>query len=171
MRIGNPVREIRTIDRLLTGAEAQARRLGDDLPGAEHLLLSALELPDGTARGAFARIDADPDGLAAAVADQHAAALRAVGIAVDDAIVAVPPGPVEPVRSGPLRTDASAQAAFQEAVRQARSTRPSRLRGAHVVVAVAAMEHGTAARALEAMGVDRARLADAARAELAGGRA
>ena len=82
MRLGNPVREIRTIDRLLTGAEAQARRLGDDLPGAEHLLLSALELPDGTARATFARVGADADRLAEAIADRHAAALRAVGITV-----------------------------------------------------------------------------------------
>ena len=72
------------------------------------------------------------------------------------------------MRTGPLRTDASAQAVFQEAVREARSTRPSRLRGAHVVLAVARMEHGTAIGALEAMGIDRAALADAARAELAG---
>lgn len=165
MRLGNPVREIRTIDRLLTGAEAQARRLGDDLPGAEHLLLSALELPDGTARAAFARVGADPDALAGAIAERHAAALRALGLAVERAVIA-PAAPAEPVRTGPLRTDASAQAAFQEAVREARSTRPSRLRGAHVVLAVARMEHGTAAGALAQMGVDRTALAGAARVEL-----
>jgi ATP-dependent Clp protease ATP-binding subunit ClpA len=164
VRLPNPVREVRTIDRLLTGAEAQARRLGDDLPGAEHLVLSALELPDGTARAAFARVGADPDAFADAITAQHAAALRAVGISV--AAAPVPPVPPEPVRSGPLRTDASCRAAFQEAVRLARSERPSRLRGAHVLLAVAGMEHGTAARALEGMGVARDALAAAARTEL-----
>lgn len=165
MRLPNPVREVRTIDRLLTGAETQARRLGDDLPGAEHLVLSALDLPDGTARAAFRRIGADPDAFPAAIAAQHSAALRAVGISVE-ATPPDPPAPAEPVRSGPLRTDASCQAAFQEAARLARSERPSRLRGAHVLLAVAAMEHGTAVRALEAMGIDRAALAAAAAAEL-----
>ncbi len=167
MRFPNPVREIRTIDALLKGSEAQARRMGDEIPGAEHLLLSALELPDGTARAAFTAVGADPDALLPAVAEVHAEALRAVGIAVDASALG-DPGPLEPVTNGPMRSDPSQQAAFQEAVRLSKLERPSRLRGAHVVVAVAGMEHGTATRALAAMGVDRSALADAAREALAG---
>ncbi|MGD9571008.1 MAG: Clp protease N-terminal domain-containing protein [Thermoleophilia bacterium] len=168
MRFPNPVREIRTIDRLLKGSEAQARRMGDEIPGAEHLLLSALELPDGTARAAFTAVGADPDALLPAVAEAHAEALRAVGIAVDAASLG-DPGPLEPVTSGPTRSDPSQQAAFQEAVRLSKLERPAELRGAHVVIAVAGMEHGTAPRALAAMGVDRDALVAAARAALASG--
>jgi ATP-dependent Clp protease ATP-binding subunit ClpA len=168
VRLPNPVREVRTIDRLLKGSEEHASRMGDDLPGAEHLLLSALDLPDGTARAAFAAVGADPGALPAAVAAAHAEALRAVGIAVDDGVLGAAPETREPARGGPMRSDASQQAAFQEAVRLAKQERPSRLRGAHVVLAVTGMEHGTAARALAAMGVGRAALADAARAALEG---
>ena len=40
------------------------------------------------------------------------------------------------------------------------------LLGAHVVAAVAEIPHGTAARALATLGIDRAELAAAARAEV-----
>jgi ClpA/ClpB-like protein len=50
------------------------------MPGAEHLLLAALELPDGTARRAFERVGADPNALRQAIEEQHAEALCAVGI-------------------------------------------------------------------------------------------
>jgi ATP-dependent Clp protease ATP-binding subunit ClpA len=156
---------MRTIDRLLRGSEAHARRMGDALPGAEHLLLSALDLPDGTARSAFAAAGADPDGYGAAVAAAHSEALRAVGIALGPE-PAPPAGPAEPVREGPMRAAPSQQAAFREAVRLAKQEFPSRLRGGHVVIAVAGAEHGTAVRALAAMGVDRAALAAAARVAL-----
>jgi hypothetical protein len=43
--------------------------------------------------------------------------------------------------------------------------RPSWLRGAHVVAAICDLEHGTAARALAALGVDRDRLREASHAE------
>jgi ATP-dependent Clp protease ATP-binding subunit ClpA len=167
MRLPNPVREMRTIGRLLRGSEAHARRMRDALAGAEHLLLSALDLPDGTARAAFTAVGADPDAYEAAVAAVHSDALRAVGIAVGPAPApAPPPGPAEPVPEGPMRAAPSQQAAFQQAVRLAKRESPSRLRGAHVVLAVAGAEHGTAVRALAAMGVDRAALAAAARVAL-----
>ena len=64
------VADVRTIAALCTGAEAEARRDGQCLPGAEHLLLSALALPDGSARRSFERVGAQPDGLR--TADRHA---------------------------------------------------------------------------------------------------
>src|SRR5687767_10675111 len=75
MKLTKRVRDVRTINMLLTGAEAEARRAGESLPGAEHLLLSAIALPDGSARRAFERVGADPDRLQAAIAAQHADAL------------------------------------------------------------------------------------------------
>lgn len=156
--------DIATINKLLTGAEAEAQRTGDPLPGAEHLLLSALALPDGTARRAFERVGADPDRFRGAIGSTHDAALRGIGIAADEDIAGSPPS-TRPA-TGLLRTNASAQQAFQTAVKLAKATKPSRLRGAHVVEAVARMELGTAARALELLGIDRAALGAAAREEL-----
>jgi len=164
VKLPHPVREIRTINALLGGADAAARRLGDETPGPEHLLLSALAMDDGTARRAFARAGADPDAFEAAIADQHEAALRAIGVepvALDpDDIDAGPP-------RGVFRSTPAAQRAFQAAVTLSKQVKPSRLLGAHVVAAVAVEEQGTAARALRAMGIDPHALAEAARAEAA----
>lgn len=162
MRLPNPVREIRAINALLAGADAAARRMGDAAPGPEHLLLAALEMDDGTARRAFARAGADADAFETAVVAQHAAALRAIGVepvALDPADVDAGPA------TGVFRSTPAAQRAFHEAVTLSKRLTPSRLLGAHVVIAVAQEEQGTAARTLRAMGVDAAALAAAARAE------
>ncbi len=166
MKLKNPIKDMRTIKSLLLGAEDQARAAGESQPGAEHLLLSALELPEGSARRAFERAGADPDELRTAIERQHADALRAIGIEspIDDAHAADRP---EGERGeGLYRSKAPLQSAFQAAGELARDEGTS-LRGAHVVIAVADMEHGTAARALRTMGVDREALAVAAREELA----
>lgn len=164
MPFPRPIREFRTIRRLLGGAERLAVEMGDALPGAEHLLLAALDLPDGTARRSFERLAVDPAGLAAAIMAQHDDALRAVGVDVDS--VAHLDVPASSGR-GVFRATPSGQAAFQRAVEVSGAPKPRRLLGAHVVLAVAEMEHGSAARALRLMGVDRQQLAAAAGAELA----
>lgn len=166
MKLKNPVRDIRTINALLTRAEAEAHEAGETMPGAEHLLLSALELPDGTARRAFERLGADPDELRSAIAAQHAQALRAIGIEpVNDEVLDVPDGRGAGPPTGVFRATASAQAAFRAAVDLAKAQK-SPLLGAHVVAAIARMEHGTAARALRVMGIDRHALATASQEEL-----
>ncbi|MGD9694617.1 MAG: Clp protease N-terminal domain-containing protein [Thermoleophilia bacterium] len=159
MKLKNPFTDMRTVGRLLEGAEGHARRAGEDPPGAEHLLLSALDLPDGSARAAFEAVGADPGDLPDAIAAQHADALRAVDIdAPDDE--PDPPAAEEPRRGrGAFRSTGAAQTAFREAVRL---SKPGHLRGGHVVAAVAWMERGTAVRALDRMGIERAALARAA---------
>ena len=162
MRLKNPFRDMRTISLLLEGAEAEANRAGESTPGAEHLLLAALELPDGTARRAFERVGADPSALRQAIEDQHAEALRAIGIdaeAEPDSAEAVAPR-----AHGVYRSTASAQSAFQAAGRLARESR-TQLVGAHVVLAIADMQHGTAIQAVRRLGIDGDALAVAAREE------
>lgn len=161
MKLRNPVRDVRTIKTLLEGAEAEAHAAGEPQPGAEHLLLAALALPDGTAQAAFAAVGVDPDAVRAAIAGVHADALRAVGVEppAEDALdAAIAPGSAR----GAYRSRASARTAFTAASDLARSG-DGPLSGAHVVAAVADLEHGTAPRALAALGVDRAALAAAAR--------
>ncbi len=111
MGLKSPVRDIRTINRLLGGAEAEARRKGESLPGAEHLLLAALALPEGSARRAFERVGADPDRLADAIAAQHADALAAIGIEAPDGLCA---------RRGSRRRGRRSRRLPQQRVRQER---------------------------------------------------
>ena len=162
------LRDMRTIRELLTGAERIGRSMGDSQPGAEHLLLAALDLPDGSAGRVLAAVGAERNGLQAAIHDEHAAGLVAAGVDEVTARELSASPPLEPAEGGGLciRSRPSAQEAFQAAGALARSQR-ERLAGVHVIAAVAAMEHGTAARALTRLGIDRAALAAAADAERA----
>lgn len=161
------LRDMRTIGRLLTDAEQIARRMGDERPGAEHLLLAAMTLPDGSAARALHPFGIDAERLAAAIRDEHASALVAAGIDADTAATMAADRPVTPARGGGVyRSNASAQELFQAAGSAARGA-GQRLAGAHVVLAAADLEHGTLARALERLGVDRASLRAAAASELA----
>ena len=159
--------DMRTIKQLLTDAERIAREMGDEEPGAEHLLLSALGLPDGSAARALDSLGVDADGIRAALRAEQSDALVAAGVPREAADAMADPTPLG-AAGAPLLYGAgpSAREVFQEAGRLARSSK-QRLAGAHVVAAVADLERGTVPRALDRLGVDRARLADAARAELA----
>lgn len=152
---------------LLTRAEAEAVQSGDDLPGPEHLLLSAIELPDGTASAAFGRLGVDPNDFRSAVDRAHRDALGQFGVAVSSELLSDLPGAEAP--SGPYRMTSPGQQVFQRAFALAKETKPSLLRSAHVVVAVCEQDRGTVARALQAQGIDRERLAAAAREALAAG--
>ena len=158
------LRDVRTISALCRSAEAHARAEGQSQPGAEHFVLAALELGDGTAGRAFERVRADPDQFRAAIARQYADALRQVGVDApglgtdeDDA----------PPASGIYRAAPSGQSVMQGLAERRAHDRHTPLLGAHVIEVVAAMEHGVAARALRAMGVAPASLAAAAQAEAA----
>ncbi|MFF8811579.1 Clp protease N-terminal domain-containing protein [Streptomyces pactum] len=167
MRLSRPFQDVSTMNTLLNTAEDLALEAGEPMPGPEHLLLAALRLPDGTARRAFGRLGADPDAFGAAVARVHAEALAAVGVRVaDEAALDAEVARNRSPKRGAMRATAPAQEAFQAATRHARTDR-SPLLGAHVVAAVAGLEHGTAPRALRAMDIEPAALGEAARAELA----
>lgn len=158
--------DMRTIGRLLTDAEQVARRMGDDRPSAEHLLLAAMALPDGTAAGALQRLGVDADRLAQAVRDEHAAGLVAAGIDATTAAAMATDRPITPATVGGVyRSNPSAQELFQAAGAAARGA-GQRLAGAHVVLAAADLQLGTLARALDRLGVERAALRAAAESEL-----
>jgi ATP-dependent Clp protease ATP-binding subunit ClpA len=166
----NPMKmldDMRTIKQLLTDAERIARELGEEEPAAEHLLLSAIGLPDGSAARALDSLGVDADRLRAALREEQAEALVAAGVPRETAEAMTEPVPLG-AAGAPLLYGAgpSAREVFQEAGRLARSSK-QRLAGAHVVAAVAELERGTLPRVLERLGVDRQRLGDAARAELA----
>lgn len=165
-------RDMGTIKALCFEAEKLANAEGQKEPGVEHFVLSALALPDGTARKAFLRIHADPDNFRAAIAKQYKDALQNMGIALPhDAEISGEATPI-PTSKGPYKAQPSAQALMQTLTREimvreqkADSTAP--LLSAHVVLAATSAQYGVAARALRAMGIDPASLADAAKMEIA----
>ena len=161
----NMLRDMRTIRQLLERAEAVAREMGDERPGAEHLLLASFDLPDGTTARILGRHDVDAAALRRAIEGQHVDALVVAGWdpAGAERLADATALPDEPPL-GAYRSAPSAQEAFQAAGELARSSR-ERLTGAHVVAAVAAMEHGVAARTLDRLGIDRVALAAVANEE------
>jgi ATP-dependent Clp protease ATP-binding subunit ClpA len=166
----NPMKmldDMRTIKQLLTDAERISREMGQEEPGAEHLLLSAMSLPDGSARRALGSLGVDAERIRAALRDEQADALVAAGMPRERAEALASPTPLGP-GAAPMLYGAgpSAREVFQDAGRLARSSK-QRLAGAHVVAAVARLERGTMPRVLERLGVNPEQLADAARAELA----
>jgi ATP-dependent Clp protease ATP-binding subunit ClpA len=175
VRTRSALTDITTINALLTGAENLARDAGEKVPGAELLVISALALPDGTARRAFARVGADPDEFSTSVTALPAAALRAAGLVTANAPAADIPAAGTPAVAHADSTspdpdvtpvNASAQQAFQVAVRLSKATKPSQLLGAHVILAICQMKPTTAVRALRSMGVDLDLLRAAAAEEL-----
>lgn len=149
----------RTVKAVMLGAEQHADDLGDSSTGPEHLLLAAIDLPDGDARRAFDRIGVDPGAVRAAIIDTHVQALRALGIE---------PVPEDRLGRGTTkrreRFNKTAVSTIRRAGAESKRDR-SRAFGLHVVAAVAQLEHGTAPRALRGMGVDLDELLVAARTE------
>jgi ATP-dependent Clp protease ATP-binding subunit ClpA len=150
-------RDIRLIADLLTMAESEARALGDAEPGAEHLLVASLMLDDSSARTA---LGADATAARDAVRAVHAEALAAAAVIDTSAESPLPPA------QGVYRSRVSTRDVFQRARVLARRS-PTGLRSAHVLAAVAEREHGTAARVLLQLGVDRLAVVESAIAEAA----
>lgn len=143
----NAIRDIQTINALLTEAERQALSLGDPTPGAEHLVLAALLLDEDSARE---RLGIDAARFRAALVATHAAALEAIGVATPEEGLSP-----APAKRGAYQSEASAQEVFQRARVLAKQERPRGLKGAHIVQAAAEREFGTVARVLQTLGIDR----------------
>ncbi|QSE92893.1 Clp protease N-terminal domain-containing protein [Rhodococcus pseudokoreensis] len=162
MKFARAWRDMRTMKALFSETEAEADRLGDREPGLEHLLLASFALPDGTTARVFDRLGSNRDALREAIIHVHGEALTAAGMTDVGATTSALSRP----RTGPLRLTEPAQGAFRNAVALAKSERRP-IVGADIVAAVATITHGTAARALESLGLVRSTVVDAARAESA----
>lgn len=161
------LRDMRTIAALLTDAERVARRMGDAQPAAEHVLLAAVNLPDGSAARVLDRFGVSAVRLEKAIIDEHAAGLVAAGIDAGTAEQLAAASPLEPASGTRVyRAGPTAQDLFGAAGSAARRAK-QRLVGAHVALAASEVEHGTLARVLDRLGVDRRELREAARAEVA----
>lgn len=149
--------DVALIAALLTTAENEARTLGDPEPGAEHLLLASLLLDDPSAREASGLT---ADRVREAIVTVHAESLAAVGVTPPDLDSSLP------LAHGIYHSDISTQEVFQQARRLSRRSATG-LRSGHVLLAVAEREHGTAARVLRHLGLERASVIEAAHRVLA----
>jgi hemoglobin len=138
----------------------------DSRPQRSIWCFAALDLPEGSARRALERIGHTPVDYRRAIARQHGDALRAVGIEVGDETVPAQGRSDAGNGKGTCRTTANARTLFDAASELARADKDAPLSGAHVTRALCDLEHDTAARALEKLGVHAAELAGAAEAEL-----
>lgn len=168
-RLRQRLRDAGTLKSLCEAAEAHARRAGETQPGAEHFVLAALDLPDGSARRAFGRLGVDGSSFAVAIEAQHREALAAIGLGPQAWPDPPPHAPGAPA-TGLYRAQPSGQALLQAlAARQRADDGP--LRGADVLAAAAQAEQGITARALRSMGIAAAALRDAADGETAASQA
>lgn len=158
------LKDMRTINKLISGADKEAHIMGEEESGAEHFLLSALNLPDATALRIFERIGADPEKLKAAIKKQYTEALSSIGID-GSRIMEKEPEPVIPNRVL-HNSKPSAQALMKELYALKKNDKDRPLLGAHVVKVVALMEHGVAARTLKAMGIEKEVILSAVKEEL-----
>lgn len=168
MKVLPRMRDIRTVSALLTLAEQESLAAGLLDPGAEHLVLASLELPDGTARAAFAVLGHTADGLRGALADNAADALAAVGVIGAPPMATSGPEPESPARHGAYRSKGSLQDLLT-ATRHVANSRHESLTSAHVLIAAADVTDGTLARALARLGVEPAALSVAAQASAQAG--
>ena len=156
-RLRRRISDMAVIRTLCLEAEAHARKDGQREPGAEHFLLAALDLPDGTARRAFERIGGAHQNLGATIAAQQASALSTVGVFPIIDLEALTPE----LADGPYQAAPSGQEIMQNLAAGRVAYSPP-LVGADVVAVVAALPRGVAARALGAMSVNRDALRQAA---------
>ncbi len=151
------------MDRLFTTAEEEAELLGDEKPSAEHLILAALQLPEDSAAGVFARVGADPADFRRALVAEHDERRRSIDAEPDDARRTTPSHSFRPNR--PSRAAASARELFSTVADIIRAE-GSHIYGAHILLAAAGIDEGTTPRTFAAMGIDRSALAAAARTEI-----
>ncbi len=158
--------DARTVKALLTSAEKYANEAGQKQPAAEHLVLAALDLPDGTARRTFERLQCDPTAFKTAIEQQYRDALHQVGIELPvettmDALAAPPAYP-----KGLFQAQPSAQALMKVLAHDVMRDATTPLLGAHVILSATKAQFGVVIRAVKTMGIDRVSLANAACAEL-----
>ena len=157
-------RDMQTIGKLIPGADEHANLMGEETPGAEHFVLSALTLEDRTAKRVFDKFGIDSKKFQSAIKSQYSEALSSVGISGQ--VIEIEP---EPVKSGKIFHDSqpSGQDLMKSLYALKKEDKELPLQGAHVIIVATSIEHGVVPRAFKALGVDRELLGKAAREELA----
>lgn len=158
--------DMATIKTLCEAAERIARENHQERPGAEHFVLAALELPDGSAARIFNALGLTGADFARALQETHRAALSTAGVGMDQIEGSERDVPPLGQPKGLYDAAPSGAAVLQglAALRKRGISGP--LSGAHVLQVVSTMQHGTTARAFKLLGRDQASVAAAVQAEM-----
>lgn len=158
-------RDMKTIKQLCEQAEQHARDSGQKEAGAEHFVLAALDLPDGTASAAFARLGVNGRQFKEAIVQQAADALQGIGVQVDNSALPGTQSLDTPAPGTVYQAQASGQSLMRALAAQDKPADVALL-GAHILLAACSAQYGVAIRAMRAMGVEPDGLAAAAEAEI-----
>ncbi|GEK22259.1 Clp protease N-terminal domain-containing protein [Cellulomonas xylanilytica] len=156
-------------------AQDEARTLGDDRIGPQHVLLGALRTPDTVAAQALARLGVSHDTVLGAVRALPAHAIDAdalAGIGVDlDAVRAqvessFGPGALDAAaratpKKGHLPFEPDAKKLLEVSLREAIRCKHRRIDSGHLLLAAVRLDDTTAYRALAAVGVAPAAVREA----------
>lgn len=145
-----------TMRALLEAAERESAAVGEAEPGAEHVVLAALAMPDRTAADTLAELGVDAAQLREAIEQVHVEALSGVGINHGQAATPVPAGRGIYRAKGSTRDLLTATAAARRALGDRHFT------SAHVLIGACELPHGTLPRALQRLGLNRDALGTAA---------
>jgi ATP-dependent Clp protease ATP-binding subunit ClpA len=146
--------DMAAIRALLEAAERESAAMGEPEPGAEHVVLAALGLPDRTAADTLAGLGVDVARLRQAIEQVHAEALAAVGITEPplSTPIATPPN------RGIYRSKGSTRDLLTATADARKEMHSQRFTSAHVLIGASTLEHGTLAKALHHLGIDAATL-------------
>ena len=158
-------RDMGRLTKLFNEAERLANEEGRAEPGAEHMVMAALCLPeDDSARRALASLGGTPEGFRAAVEQQYADALEAIGIATPP-FADEDPAPAPAARKKGLYRGSRSLEDLMEAVTADKASRSTAaMISAEIILGATRAQSGVVARAIARMGLEREQLADAARA-------
>jgi hypothetical protein len=165
-RLKQNFKDMGTIKTLCEAAERIANAAQQKVPGAEHFVLAALELPDGSAMRVFRKLGISREAFAEALREQHRADLRRAGLS--EAVIAgserdVPPLP----RPTALYNAAPSGEALLKGLAALRKRGVSGpLSGVHVLEVVLAMQQGPTIRAFGQLGRDPASVMAATESEM-----
>lgn len=156
-------RDMKTIAKLVPGADEQARAMGEEKPGAEHFVLSALKLEDGTAMRVFSKLGIDYKKFQNAIKTQYDEALGSIGINSES--INIEPEPIKPNKTF-LESQPSGQDLMKSLFKLKKEDKQRPLLGAHVLIVAASIEHGVVPRAFKSLEIDTELLAKTAMEEL-----
>ena len=144
---------MKTLSAVISDSLGRAQRGGDEYAGAQHLVLTALAMEDGTASELLADFGVSSAAFADAVAAQPGEVLRELGIS--DELAAASAASVE-VGTGKY---GNADATYEQAVKHIYEMHNAngdhrRLISAYVLAGAAQVGRGVAARAFASLGVD-----------------
>ena len=153
-RLKQNFRDMGTIKTLCEAAERIANAEQQKAPSAEHFVLAALELPDGSAARVFRKLGLSAETFHEALRELHRAALSAAGVSKEQILGSERSVPPLPQPGDIYRATPSGDAVLKglAALRKRGVTAP--LTGVHVLEVVAAMQHGPTARAFNLLGRD-----------------